>query len=66
MEKKQENEKKRKIGTVSNGKQPTLRMFDELDYLVWRYGREGALKIWQEAMPKHYMNMDKYIVYGTR
>jgi hypothetical protein len=66
MARKQENVKKREIGTVANGKQPTLRMFDELDGLVWTYGREAVLKMFMDAMPKHYMNMDKYIVYGTR
>lgn len=52
--------------TRINGKQPTLRMYDELDGIVWTYGKEAFLRMWESVKPKHCMNMDKYIVYGTR
>ena len=34
-----------------NGGQPTSRIYDELDALVWTYGREAVLKMFEDAKP---------------
>ena len=34
---------------VADGTKPALHMYDELDALVWMYGREGALKLFEQA-----------------
>jgi len=51
--------------TKINGTKLVHPIYDELDALVWQFGRARVLQMFEDARPKLSFDITPYIIYGT-